>query len=81
MTTVKSLSAAAEAGGANGGAAAITFASMATVVKTKSDAGQTMDLKRKLTLIQWKSGSHRHDHWSTALSGINVANFTTLQIV
>ena len=51
MTTVKSLSAAAAAEGANAGAAANqAFSSMATVVKTKSDAGQTMDLKAQADL-------------------------------
>ena len=78
MTTVKSLSAAAAAEGANAGAAANqAFSSMATVVKTKSDAGQTMDLKAQADLDSIVNQALTDmTTGSTALAGINVANFT-----
>ena len=78
MTTVKSLSAAAAAEGANAGAAANqAFSSMATVVKTKSDAGQTMDLKAQADLDSIVNQALTDmTTGGTALAGINVANFT-----
>ena len=78
MTTVKSLSAAAAAEGANAGAAANqAFSSMATVVKTKSDAGQTMDQQAQADLDSIVNQALTDmTTGSTALAGINVANFT-----